>query len=367
MKFQFAALHKAAPTGSNRQIRKGGSLFGFAVRTGVLLVGCLLLGTAAPPVFTQSPPWAQKIFMGVQFHDFGTCPHGAQLKHRLAMKNIYAVALQITDIRSSCGCLSYKASAPVLQPKEEGYIDLVMDAARFNGQKSVSLYVTVGPQFVSTAVIQVNANSRSDVVFNPGGIDFGNVSGGVAPIKSIDVEYAGVLDWRVVEIVKSKSAPFTVSAVEMYRQSKGLLKNGKVGYQLQVALNADAPAGFFRQELLLRTNDPASPLLTVYVEGKVQAGLKVTPDNVKFDTVKAGTKSSRKIVVTGAQPFRIVGIDGIGNGIQADWPTQPAAAHVVNVYCDSAQPGDIARKLIVHTDSGKGEDLTIQVQASVAP
>ncbi len=42
-----------------------------------------------------------------------------------------------------------------------------MDSKRFVGPKSVTVRVTVGPQFVSTAELRVTANCRADIVCNP--------------------------------------------------------------------------------------------------------------------------------------------------------------------------------------------------------
>ena len=53
-----------------------------------------------------------------------------------------------------------------------------MDARRFTGPKTVTIHVTVGPEYTSTATLQVSANSRSDVVFNPGEVNFGVVPHG---------------------------------------------------------------------------------------------------------------------------------------------------------------------------------------------
>ncbi len=336
-----------------------------ALRAGAVVLSCLIVAALTPPASPQSPPWAQKIFMGVTSHDFGTVPHGAQLKHRLVLKNIYTVPLEITEIRATCGCLTFKESARTLQPKQEAYIDLTMDASRFNGPKSVQLLVTVGPTYVSTAVINVTAVARDDVVFTPGDIDFGTVPAGVAPVKWVDVEYNGPMKWQIEEIVKSKSAPFTVTAQEILRHQPGLLKTGKVIYRLQVTMNTDAPPGLFRQELLLKTNDPASPTFTVYVEGNVQAGLSVSHEKLDFGIVPVGTKATLNLIIKGSQPFKVTSIENTGAGIQADVPPGDAQAnHIITIHCAPTQSGEINRKLVVHTDFGKGATVAVQVQAN---
>src|SRR5260370_31547505 len=82
-----------------------------------------------------------------------------------------------------------------------------MDTLRFKRPESrtVSIHVSIGPQYISTATVQVSANARGHVVLQPGQINFGVVAAGQSPAKSVDVEYAGVLDWRINEIVQNDS------------------------------------------------------------------------------------------------------------------------------------------------------------------
>ena len=86
------------------------------------------------------------------------------------MTNIWKVPLQITDIRVSCSCTSFKESTRTLQPNESGTVSVNMDATRFSGSKKTQIFITVGPEYVSTATLTLHANARLDVVFNPGEI-----------------------------------------------------------------------------------------------------------------------------------------------------------------------------------------------------
>src|SRR5437763_9109198 len=82
------------------------------------------------------------------------------------MYNPYAVPMTVTQVRVSCGCVTWSAPPGPIGPKESASLDITMDARKFQGPKSVAVFVTVGPQYVSTAVLQVTAVSRTDVVVN---------------------------------------------------------------------------------------------------------------------------------------------------------------------------------------------------------
>ncbi len=329
-------------------------------RNALLALVALALTTSAAPA--QNPEWANKLFPEGTTHNFGNVPRGAVLPYKFKMTNIYAVPLQIINTRASCGCVTIKPSADVIQPKESATIEISMDARRFTGPKTVDIFITVGPQFTSTATLHVSANSRADVVFNPGAANFGVVASGQSPTLLIDIEYAGALDWKVTGIADHQF-PLTTKVEELYRQPGPIVK---VGYRLNVTVKADAPPGTHRCELLVQTNDPASPSLPVLAEFTVQAPLSVAPSPLTLGSLKVGEEVSRRVVVRGSKPFRILSIEGQDDGLSVEFPGQPALVHVVTVKWVPMQVGDLKRDLKFQTDLDGGASATVAVEGKVA-
>jgi hypothetical protein len=325
------------------------------------LVWALLALLASASAAPAQGSWADKMFKAGLTHDFGSVPRGAQLFHRFKITNIYAVRLDIIQVRTSCGCVTVTPSAQALEPRQEAFVDVTMDARRFTGPKTVSIYLTVGPEFVSTATMQVSANSRADVVFNPGQVSFGVVARGQTPTQHVDVEYAGALDWRVNGVEKNTAA-LDVGLKELYRRP------GQVGYRVAVTLKPDAPPGALKQELLLRTNDPASPLVPVLVEATVQAPLTVVPGTVNFGRLKVGETATRRVVIRGSRPFLIQGVDGLDGGLTADLPQTPAPVQSLTVKFQPSQPGDVRRQLQIRTTLEGEAPATVHLEGTaVAP
>ena len=330
----------------------------------VVLTLAVLVLSSAPASAQQA--WAEKLFGGVTSHDFGGVPHGAQVKYSFAVKNIYAVPLTFVNVRSSCGCLKPVANPGTLQPQQTGTIDITIDTSRFKGPKLFNVFVTVGPEFVSTATLTINAVSRQDVVFNPGQINFGVVPQGANPTQSVDVEYAGLLDWRMTEVVKNSAAPFDVVVHEIKRDPPKQGFAGKVSYRLKATLKKDAPPGAIKQELILKTNDPMTPVLTLLVEGNVQATLTVAPNVANLGKTKVGEVKTLKVQVRGARPFRILGVDGAGDAVKVEVPTAIAATHLLTIRLEPTQAGELRRQLQIRTDL-ENAILTLPVEANVAP
>jgi hypothetical protein len=324
-----------------------------------------LLAFALATAQVQAQAWADKLVLangGSLTHDFGSVPRGAQLYHRFPITNIYAVPLEIVSARTSCGCATVTPSTRLLKPRESGYLEVNMDARRFTGPKRINLYITVGPEYTSTATLQITANARADVVFNPGQVDFGIVSRGQTPTQAMDVEYAGVLDWRVTEVVKN-SGPVDATIEELYRKPG---QPGQVGYRLKVTLKPDVPPGPLKHELLLKTNDPASPLVAVLVEANVQAALTLSPDKITFGTLQVGETITRRIQIRGNREFRILSVAGMGDDVTADLSSTPALVQIVTFKYQPQKAGDLHRQFTLKTDLPDGPTATVTAEGSAA-
>jgi hypothetical protein len=326
------------------------------MRNVLLTLVVAAVGTTAAP----AQGWAEKMFTDGTTHDFGNVPRGAQLCHRFTLTNIYAVRMEITGIHSGCGCVTVTTEKRVLEPLEKTTLEVNMDARRFTGPKMVVVKVSVGPDHVSTAELKVSANSRSDVVFNPGEVNFGSVPRGQAATQIIEVEYAGPQKWEVLEVV-ARDAPLTTEFKEKYRRP------GQVGYEIKVALKPDAPTGNLKQEIFLKTNDSASPLLPVLVEATVQAALEVTPPALNLGAVAVNKEQTRRVLIKGARPFRILGIEGADDGIECEAASAGAATvHTVTIKCQFKQAGAVKRELKIKTDLQE-TPVVVSIHASATP
>jgi hypothetical protein len=293
-------------------------------------------------------------------HDFGSVPYGAQLLHKFRITNIYAVRMEITGIKAGCGCVNAEPKKRVLESRESTEIEVSMDARRFKGPKTVGIRVSVGPEFISSAELRVTANSRPDIVFNPGQVSFGNVVRGQAAVQTIDVEYAGSLAWQVTEVV-SRDMPLDVSFKELYRRP------GQAGYQVKVALKPDVPLGALKGDIFLKSNDPASPLVAILVEANVQSALTVSPATLALGTVKVGETLTRRVVVRGSQAFRVLGIEGGGEGVTFEpLPASAAAAQILTFKCQFAKPGDFKREVRIRTDLQQ-PPVGVTIEGNAAP
>jgi Protein of unknown function (DUF1573) len=337
------------------------------MRRVVLTVLGLLLLTPVAPGQEAPTGWAAKLFRDADGktvplgHDFGTVPKGAMLQFRFPMTNIYAVPLQM-DATVSCGCVTATPNPRVLQPRETGSLDITMDTTRFSGQKSVTVQVTVRhPQYWSGTAFNINAFCRGDVVLDPAAAVFGVVPRGQPATKELVVQYHGQQPWQIVGLAQNDAGPFDVRYREEVRRP------GQVAYRVYLTLKGDAPAGSLKGELHLVTNDPNNRLVPIPYDATVQAALAVVPDVARLGALTAGGEAaSRRVLVRGNKPFRIVAVEGQGDGLTVDPPTAVAPVQLLTIKFQPTQPGAVQRTLTIRTDLDGGASVTARVEATVS-
>ena len=327
---------------------------------------------ALPAAAAQDPiPWANKFFTGkdqlpppVILHDFGVVPKGTVKTYRFPMTNIYAVPMQVQEPKPGCGCLSVVEYTGKMGPNETGHILVEVRTASFDGAKSVKLpvmFVGRDPKtnepFYSTAQLELQVVSRADVAINPGGLAFGQVPAGKAAAAAVTVTYSGRQpNWQITERgFRKELLDVEVTRVQAPR--------GTTAYQVTATLKPDAPPGPIDEQVVLKTNDPAAPALTLTVTGTVQARLSVAPgDLVKFpEGVEVNQTAVRRVTLQADKPFKVKTVEGQGDGVAVPLlPMIPQKVQILNVEFTPSKAGAVKKVLTVKTDTGESVRLTVE-------
>ena len=339
-------------------------------RLPLMLALLIVISAQTDTAAAQEPiPWANKFFTAkgeapppVVLHDFGTMPKGTVKTYRFKMTNIYAVTMQLQEPKSSCGCLSVLEYTGKMGPRETGHIDLKIDTSRVEGYKSVSLPVKfegrdpkTGEAFWSFAKIEIRAVSRSDIAINPGSIQFGVVPAGQAANQTVNIFYTGSQrNWKISEVA-SKNVAFDVAFVPVPA------RNG-ISFQITATLKKNAAPGLLDEQIILKTNDPAAPTLSLSATGMVQAPLSlVGGDPMKMGGVEVGKKLERNVIVQSDKPFKLKEVTGQGDGISVTLLKLDAAKkQFVTVTFAPEKVGPVKKVLTIKTDLGESIDLTVE-------
>ena len=141
----------------------------------------LLMVVAAAPASAQE--WVQKMFKTTT-HDFGTVARGSKAEFRFPVKNVFEEDARIVSVTSSCHCIAPQITRRELKSQETSEIVAELNTRDFQGPRTVTLTVTVECVSRATIELRLTGNIRSDVVTQPGAIDFGSVPFGTAAEQS---------------------------------------------------------------------------------------------------------------------------------------------------------------------------------------
>lgn len=266
-----------------------------------LLPALILVLTSAHAAPAQERTWAEKMFDSLS-HDFGVVARGADVRYRFKVTNLYKESVHISNVRTTCGCTAAKPTKETLASRGVAYIEVTMNTQRFIRRKDSNLIVTFDEPLFAEVRLPITAYIRSDVVFRPGSVDFGEVDFGSESERKVEVAYAGRTDWTIRD-VKVHNEHLAAKVVETGRS------NGRVDYDLVVTLNRTAPVGRFNEQILLVTDDADSPPVPVLVTARVEPDITVTPETVSLGKLNPGEKKTFNVVLRGKKPFAIKTIE----------------------------------------------------------
>ena len=308
------------------------------------LLPSILLALASVSA-AHSQDWAKKMFQETS-HDFGVVARGATAEYAFEFTNLYEEDIHIASVRSSCGCTSPRVTSDTLKTFEKAQIIAAFNTRSFLGQKSATITVTIDKPYYAEVQLSVNGFIRGDVVFDPGEINLGAVDEGAGAEQTVTVAYAGRSDWRITD-VRSANGHFEVELDELERAS------GRVKYQMVFRLKPDAPAGYIQDQLTLVTDDQNRRTIPVPVTGRIVPALTVSPASLFLGVLEPGEKVTKRIVVRGKQPFKVIDVDCGDDCFQFETDDESKALHFIPVtFVAGENPGDIRQQIKIETDLG---------------
>lgn len=121
-------------------------------------------GSAQDQVPGNSP--GAKIVFAQPIHDFGKVRSGETVKHTYTFTNAGNMALEVTNVQTSCGCAAAGEWTRRVEPGQAGTIPVLFNTAGYGGEvlKSVSVYSNDRSQPIAGLTIKGNVWKPIDVL-----------------------------------------------------------------------------------------------------------------------------------------------------------------------------------------------------------
>jgi hypothetical protein len=200
--------------------------------------------------------------------DFGRTKQGKSLVHVFKFTNAGTDTLKIGRVTSSCGCTAALVSKDSLKPGEEGELKVTFNTTGYEGDLTKYIYLETNDPDHPRKQIAISASidvpPRPKVELNTYSMDLGLVLEGELLSTEAVIRNRGEL-------------PLTVTL--NHRDAQFFLNGDKIGAPLKlpagkeetvgIQIPANQRKGLIREYILLRSNDPMRPNLSLYISGYV--------------------------------------------------------------------------------------------------
>jgi Protein of unknown function (DUF1573) len=310
----------------------------------------LLLAVATTACYPQplaAQTWATKMFSETH-HDFGAVSRNAKTEYAFTIENIYEEDVHIASVRSSCGCTKPVLNKKTIKTWEKAELVAQFNTRSFIGNKNAVITVVIDQPYYAEIQLTVQGHIRSDIVTEPGEVNFGEVAVGTQRELPIRISYAGRADWKILD-VRGNSDFLAVRLDSAKRQGNS------VTYVMHVFLNDSAPIGELQDELTVVTNDQQNSEFSLPTMARIVAPVSVTPNQIAIGDVSTGQVKSDRFIVKGKRPFKITEIQCADDRFEFKLPNDSKPVHVIPFAFrgEDGASGDFRQSLIIKTDLGE--------------
>lgn len=327
---------------------------------GYLAVAAVVAVVAAPAAVAQSS-WADPL-VDVKKLDFGVIATGSEAVKVVTIENTTQYPVQISSISTGCRCAEVgQPGKTLLQPGEQTTLEVRMNTRSFKGQRDTSLSIYFdAPQFAEVR-IPISAYIRTDVVFEPGKVDFGKLDFLAGKTTTVRIAYAGRPDWKIKD-VRITSKELTAVLRETARAG------GTVAYDLDMTLAPETKPGKIRDIVTLVTDDASNPYVPLIVEANIVPDITINNPSIAIRSLKPGQTTIVRLTVQGNKPFLIEDVDcqKMNDCFEVKMSDKENKIQIVEMqFTAPDKPGKFNEEMIVRV-KGREETLKFTVSGSIS-
>lgn len=292
--------------------------------------------------------------------DKGEVRSGLPLSHRFAFRNGGALAVDITDVHPSCGCLAPKLDKRHLQPGESGELLLEVNTltqpAGLNSWR-ITLHYKSG-QAEQQMSLFIRAQIVTEITVEP-------------PSLAI---YTDTAIHHEITVIDRRTEPLIVRAAPTssphVRTQLGELRRDAAGHwrrTIRVEVLADCPEGTHAETLRICTSDPLYSELKVpfTIVKRARRLVSAAPASVVLSESADQPLPARIVHLSAAEDgeVHIERVESDHPAVDCRWAQGPGHQATLKIRVDRKQiPGDRLRAYVhVHLSQPAAETISIPV------
>jgi len=194
-------------------------------------------------------------------HDFGTVGEGDAVQHDFLFENRGEAKLVIGKVVTTCGCTAALASAKELDPGQRGRIQVSFGTRGYKGYQTKSIYVESNDPQSRRVALRLTGFVKRDIDANPTHVYFGNIVPDAVSSQTVRVTSSEGTQFSITKV--SATSPL-IHLSELREADEG-------GYEFDVSVGPDLHPGRVSGNIVVETDSPRQPRLTLRVFANVEA------------------------------------------------------------------------------------------------
>jgi len=250
----------------------------------VLIFLCIFVAgssLAVPEIHCETPVW-----------DFGERLTGGKLVHDFVIENRGDEPLQFGTLKNCCG-MTINFPVKELLPGSNAVCRATFDTSRRSGEQNKAIYIASNDPKQPYLILKMQGTLRQTLEIEPGFVRFSPAEGKTS---------------ETVRLTSSK-VPFSINNLTCTADGVHVTKKkiSDLVWELDVKLAPDFPGGKVKGSIVVLTDHPRHPKITISLYGEAPSAINMTPSDV---LVKKGEElASRIVAIRSQEPFQILSTD----------------------------------------------------------
>lgn len=291
--------------------------------------------------------------------NFGDRDNTESVEHSFVVRNLGTAPLELTSVKTSCGCTVAELRQRVLAPGEATTIDAVLSLKGRQGLQSKAIVVESNDPIQPTLQLALVGNAITPIEILPKIVNFGRIVDDETHTRTVTIKSKKTDAMFKVTRLESRSPHFTVS--------EKVLEDGRT-HLLTITTKEDLPPGSLATQVKLYTDNKKHPIITVNTYGQVVGPLNYAPNVLLLPaTFNPRVPRSRSIRVTAGRvkEFKILSVKPPSQSIGVDVLPQGGRGYLIRLS-NLPNGRELEGKFIrITTDAKELKEIIIPIR--VAP
>jgi len=316
-------------------------------------------------------------------HDFGTMSQQSEGRRSWVVRNEGQADLELWKISSSCTCTLAnlkEGQRAVVKPGDRTEIHLEWHTRTQDGPFRTETVIGTNDPKHETLEFEITGIVQPPLRIIPPGtaIDFQTVPIESSPHRSIGLIFPDRPESRITSVTSSRPELVAASSGPLTEDERKDLQV-EAGQRVDFQIHPGTHLGEFREEVLVRTDHPKMPEVSLTVSGRVMGPISAVPDQIRAGTIPGHRGGSVEVTLWArgrAEPtaYQVaeapkklqVKVEPVDEKPQAGETTAKAhRSRLIVTVPPGTPPGLISGPVVLKTDHPQADRLSLPVRIVV--